>query len=234
MPYPAFAYGVSHSEVWRIPIMGNQNTASIIPSSTAADVEADRRAFPRSRSIYRPAIIESQSYSSFCMVKDLSPQGLMAETSASLAVGQAVKVGFSENEMIAGTVAWFTGTQTGIRFDQNIDISQILIGSTAEDGSIRVAARPPRLSVGSSALVSNSELDKICHISNVSTKGMKLDSSDFKIGEILKVSVKSLKPKKAIVRWLGEGEAGLEFLIALSYQEAEKWAERLQSDRGAM
>ncbi|GGD74793.1 hypothetical protein GCM10010990_25570 [Croceicoccus mobilis] len=62
---------------------------------------------------------------------------------------------------------------------------------------------------------------------------MRIECPDFKIGEILKIEVNNFARKKAIVRWLGEGEAGLEFLIALSYREAEKWAEELQSDQGA-
>ncbi|WP_082922583.1 PilZ domain-containing protein [Croceicoccus mobilis] len=213
--------------------MANQTAASIIVGQSGSDADFDRRAFPRSRSIYRPAIIETQNFSSFCMVKDLSPQGLMAETSARIANGQAVRVGFSENEMIAGSVAWSTGMQIGVQFDQNIDISQILIGSVAEESPTRVTARPPRLAVGSTASVCNSNLSKICRVLNVSTKGMRIECPDFKIGEILKIEVNNFARKKAIVRWLGEGEAGLEFLIALSYREAEKWAEELQSDQGA-
>jgi hypothetical protein len=55
-------------------------------------------------------------------------------------------------------------------------------------------------------------------------------SSAFKVGEKLSVEIEGMPRKKAIVRWTGEGETGLEFLIPLTYDELQSWTVGRQAD----
>lgn len=188
----------------------------------------ERRAFARSRSVYRPAIIETANYSGFCMVKDLSPEGVMIETCAELGEDDAVRLGFTEHEMLAGKVVWTTGGRLGIQFDCPIDVSAILVGSTSEEPN-----RAPRLSIDCTVEVQDSVSTRWEQVSNLSTKGLKIRSSAFKVGQKLSVALTQMPPKKAVVRWTGEGETGLEFLIPLTYDDLHSWTIGRQSSARA-
>jgi len=190
--------------------------------------ERDRRAFARSRSVYRPAIIETAKYSGFCMVKDLSPEGVMTETCANLSEGDPVRLGFTEHEMIAGKVVWSAGGRLGIKFDHPIDVSTILVGSAVEEPS-----RAPRLPIDCTVDIGDNVTTIQNHVLNVSTKGFRIRSSAFKVGQKLSVEITGMPSKKAVVRWTGEEEAGLEFLIPLTYDELETWAIQRQSSARA-
>lgn len=190
--------------------------------------EPDRRAFARSRSIFRPAIIETAKYSGFCMVKDLSPEGVMTETCADLTEGDLVRLGFTEQEMLAGKVVWSGAGRVGIRFDNPIDVSAILVGSTSDEPT-----RAPRLPIECAVEISDGVTTRQEQVLNVSTKGLKIRSSTFRIGEKLSVAIAGMPRKKAVVRWTGEGETGLEFLIPLTYDELQSWTIQRQPDARA-
>ncbi len=180
--------------------------------------ERDRRAFARSRSVYRPAIIETAKYSGFCMVKDLSSEGVMTETSANLSEGDPVRLGFTEHAMIAGKVVWSAGGRLGIKFDHPIDVNTILVGSAVEELS-----RAPRLPIDCPVDIGDDITTTRNLVLNVSTKGFRIRSSAFKVGQKLSVQITGMPSKKAVVRWTAEDEAGLEFLIPLTYDELETW-----------
>lgn len=180
--------------------------------------QRDRRAFARSRSIYRPAVIETDTYSGFCMVKDLSPEGVMAETCAKLRVDELIRVGFTEQDMLAGKVVWSENGRVGIKFERPIDVSAMLVGSTLGE-----AVRAPRLPIDYAVKVKVGVVTRRHQVLNVSTKGLKISSSAFKVGEKILVEITGMNQKKAIVRWTGEGETGLEFLMPLTYNELQLW-----------
>lgn len=188
----------------------------------------ERRAFARSRSVYRPAIIETAKYSGFCMVKDLSPEGVMIESCAALNEEETVRLGFTEHEMLAGKVVWTTGGRLGIQFDCPIDVSAILVGSTSDEPN-----RAPRLPIECTVEVDDSVATRWEQVSNVSTKGLKIRSPAFRVGEKLSVAIAGMPKKKAVVRWTGEGETGLEFLIPLTYDELHSWTIGRQSNARA-
>ena len=191
-------------------------------------IDEDRRAFARSRSVYRPAIIETAKYSGFCMVKDLSPEGVMVETCADLDEGDLLRLGFTEHEMLAGQVVWSAGGRLGIRFACPIDVSKVLGGSASEEPT-----RPPRLPIVCTVEVADSVTSSRNQVLNNSTRGFRIKSSAFKVGEKLFVEITGMPRKKAVVRWTGEGETGFEFLMPLSYGELESWTVRRQTDTEA-
>lgn len=152
------------------------------------------------------------------MVKDLSSEGVMAETSAPLRDGDLLRLGFTEHEMLDGRVVWSVGGRLGIKFDRPIDISEILVGSTPAEPT-----RAPRLPINCTATISDTFTTRRDQVVNVSTKGLQVKSSAFKVGDKLTVEITGLERKKAVVRWTGAGETGLEFLIPLTYGELQCW-----------
>lgn len=163
------------------------------------------------------------------MVKDLSSEGVMVETCACLGEGDLLRLGFTEHEMLDGKVVWSIGGRLGIKFDRPIDVSEILVGSAPAEPT-----RAPRLPISCTAKINNAFATKRDQVLNVSTKGLKIKSSAFKVGDKLTVEITGLGRKKAVVRWTGEGETGLEFLIPLTYGELQSWTvQHYSSDRAA-
>ena len=162
------------------------------------------------------------------MVKDLSPEGVMVETCACLDEGDLLRLGFTEHEMLDGKVVWSVGGRLGIKFDRPIDISEILVGSMPTEPT-----RPPRLPINCTAKINDTFTTRRDQVLNVSTRGLKVKSSAFKVGDKLSVEITGLGRKKAVVRWTGEGETGLEFLIPLTYGELQSWTVQYYSSERA-
>ena len=116
-------------------------------------------------------------------------------------------------------------------------------GSLARSMSARFSAdrhpplslppRPPRLPIVCTVEVADSVTSSRNQVLNISTRGFRIKSSAFKVGEKLFVEITGMPRKKAVVRWTGEGETGFEFLMPLSYGELESWTVRRQTDTEA-
>ncbi len=123
---------------------------------------------------------------------------------------------------------YLTPGDLGIKFDCPIDVSKILVGSASEEPT-----RPPRLPIVCTVEVADSVTTSRNQVLNISTRGFRVRSSAFKVGEKLFVEITGMPRKKAVARWTGEGETGFEFLMPLSYGELESWTVRRQSDTQA-
>lgn len=213
---------------------GPKQTAALNPSATpvsAADESetSDRRKFPRSRSIYRPAVLNLEDFATFCMIRDLSPYGVMVETSANLHLRDVVEVGFSEDELAAGTVAWVNGNRVGVVFDRPVDIVQLMTGSASQDVFAPVPVRAPRLSVACDAVITDGPIMSRLPVRNLSIKGLKVRGTGLRVGTEVSVEIEHLPKKIAVVRWLGRQETGIEFLIPFTYEEIAAWTRQNRS-----
>lgn len=190
---------------------------------------SDRRKFPRSRSIYRPAVLNLEDFATFCMIRDLSPHGVMAETSAKLHLGDIVEVGFAEDELATGTVAWVNGSRIGVAFDRPVDIVQLMTGSASQDIFAPVPVRAPRLTVTCDAVITDGPIISRLPVRNLSIKGLKLRGTGLRVGTEVSVEIEHLPKKIAVVRWLGRQETGIEFLIPFTYEEIAAWTRQNRS-----
>src|SRR5579864_6542524 len=92
----------------------------------------DRRAEHRTAPIYRPVLIETNEFSGFCLVRDLSPGGMMGQVYTQFAEQQPVTIWFHPDRGIAGTIAWSEGDHVGIRFTESIHVESVLSELSAE------------------------------------------------------------------------------------------------------
>ena len=153
-------------------------------------------------------------------VRNLSAGGLMAEIGQDVAVGDAVEVEFS-SQKVPASVIWRREGTVGIKFNDNIDLGELLAGRKPRHG---FRPRPPRLQVQCKASVRVGKTYYNCDIHDISLGGMKIEPiEEYCLGKQVVVVVESLRPIKGEVRWFSERRAGIVFDKPLTFEELAEW-----------
>ena len=111
--------------------------------STAVPRPSERRSDERVAPTLRVAKLEGPSGEQLVRVRNVSAGGLMAEAGQPVTVGDAVTIELS-SQKIPGSIVWIRDGTVGVKFDQNIDLGELLAGRKPRHG---FRSRPPRLEV---------------------------------------------------------------------------------------
>ena len=153
-------------------------------------------------------------------VKNMSAGGLMAIVSHAPEVGEHVDVDLS-SQKIPASVVWTRDELVGLKFDQNIDLGELLAGRKPRLG---FRPRPPRLEIECKASVRVGKVYYNVDVHDVSLGGMKVEPiEEYCVGKKVVVVVESLKPIKGEVRWYSDRRAGIVFDKALDFDELAEW-----------
>ena len=153
-------------------------------------------------------------------VRNLSAGGLMAEVGHDLDVGTKVEVEFS-SQKIPSTVIWTREGTVGVKFDENVDLGELLAGRKPRHG---FRPRPPRLQVQCKASVRVGKTYYNCDVHDISLGGMKIEPvEEYCLGKQVVVVVESLRPIKGEVRWFADRKAGIVFDKPLGFEELAEW-----------
>ena len=153
-------------------------------------------------------------------IKNLSAGGLMAIASAPPQVGEAVAVEMS-SEQIPSTVVWTRDELIGLKFDQNVDLGELLAGRKPRLG---FRARPPRLDIDCKASVRVGKIYYHVDVHDISLAGMKVEPiEEYCVGKKVIVVVESLRPVKGEVRWFRDRRAGIVFDKPLEFEDLSEW-----------
>jgi hypothetical protein len=173
-------------------------------------------------------LIETESFAGFCLVRNLSPQGMRAKVYTAFSPNEPLTLRFNSDVAVAGRLVWCDGDHIGVKFDRAIDVSQVLsaLGSSQSDGRINRGLRLP--------LQAPAELvieDRIIavELQDISQKGLKVTAPLLVApGEELRVWLQGMQPRKAVVRWNQAGSMGLNFVRPFSFDELALWVVRQQ------
>jgi hypothetical protein len=153
-------------------------------------------------------------------VRNLSAGGLMAEVGHDIQVGEKVEIEFN-SQKIPSTVIWTREGVAGIKFDENIDLGELLAGRKPRHG---FRPRPPRLHVQCKASVRVGKTYYNCDVHDISLGGMKIEPvEEYCLGKQVVVVVESLRPIKGEVRWFSDRKAGIVFDKELTFEELAEW-----------
>jgi hypothetical protein len=191
-----------------------------VTSDAGSSVE--RRAGERTATVFRPVLIEAEEFAGFCLVRNLSQNGMMGKVYAQLAVDTPVTVQFNPDLVISGAVVWASNGQIGIRFDEIIDVPTVL----SELRNRFVKGKPnrsPRLQIQCEGEMTVGERTLAIEVQDISQRGLKVRVSDVRPGDEILVCLKGLEPRKAVVRWTQLGIAGINFVRSLSFEQLAKW-----------
>ena len=109
----------------------------------------------------------------------------------------------------------------GIKFDQNVDLGELLAGRKPRHG---FRPRPPRLEVGCKASIRVGKMYYTVDVHDISLGGMKVEPIEERcLDKDVIVVVESLKPIRGNVRWYSDRKAGIVFDKPLEFDELAEW-----------
>ena len=191
-------------------------------SLNAEEELRNRRSEDRAATMFRPILIEIGAFSGFCLVRNLSANGLKGRVYAQFAGGQRVTVRFSCDVTIAGAVIWASDGQIGVQFDEPIDVAGVLsdLARPALRGQVN---RAPRLPIDCDGELTIADRTLAIDVQDISQRGIKARTSYVRAGDEVTVRLEGLEPRKAVVRWTQPGTAGLAFLRPFGFEELAAW-----------
>lgn len=188
--------------------------------STAVPRPSERRTEERVAPMLRVAKLDGPSGVQLIRVRNVSAGGLMAEIGQPVSVGDIVTVELS-SQKIPGSVVWIRDGTVGVKFDQNIDLGELLAGRKPRHG---FRARPPRLDVSCKASLRVDKTYYTVDVHDISLGGMKVEPiEEYCLGKKVVVVVESLRPIRGEVRWYSNRKAGIVFDDALSFEDLAEW-----------
>lgn len=188
--------------------------------STAVPRPMERRSDERVIPLLKVAKLVSESGERLVRVRNISAGGVMAEVAEAPKVGEQVSVELS-SQKIPSSVIWVREGLVGLKFDQTVDLGELLAGRKPRHG---FRPRPPRLSVECKASVRVGKLYYTVDIHDISLGGMMVEPiGEYCVGRKVVVVVESLKPIKGEVRWYSDRKAGIVFDQPLEFEELAEW-----------
>lgn len=188
--------------------------------TTTVPRPSELRSAERVAPMLRMAKLASGSGEQLIRVRNVTAGGMMAEISHLPAVGERVAVELSFQQ-IPSTVVWIRDGLVGVKFDQNVDLGELLAGRKPRHG---FRPRPPRLHVACKASVRVGKLYYTVDVEDISLGGIKVAPIEERcIGKEVVVVVESLRPIRGEVRWFAERYAGIVFDKPLRFEELAEW-----------
>ncbi|WP_343347960.1 PilZ domain-containing protein [Sphingomicrobium sp. XHP0239] len=209
---------------------GQDNLAfesTIFSLTTEVPRPVERRIDERVMPMLRVAkCVDQSGKEQLVRVRNLSAGGLMAEVTNAYEVGDIVSLELN-SQMIPGKVVWTREGTAGFKFEQNIDLGEMLAGRKPRHG---FRPRPPRLHVDCKANVRIGKLYYTVDVHDISLGGMKVEPiEEYCLGQKVVVVVESLRPIKGEIRWYSDRRAGIVFDRPLEFEELAEWmAKRLE------
>ena len=195
--------------------------STTVSLSTAVPRPTERRDEERVSAMLRVGkLVDSSGNQQLIKVKNMSAGGVMAVVSHAPEIGAQVHVELSAQK-IPASVVWIRDDMVGFRFDQNVDLGELLAGRKPRAG---FRARPPRLEIACKASVKLGKTYYTVDVHDISLGGMKVEPIDeYCVGKKVAVVVESLRPIKGEVRWFSDRRAGIVFDRPLEFGELSEW-----------
>jgi hypothetical protein len=195
--------------------------STTVSLSTAVPRPAERREEERISAMLRHGkLVDRSGQQQLIRIKNMSAGGIMAIVTHIPAVGESVKIELS-SEKIPATVVWTRDDMVGFKFDQDVDLGELLAGRKPRLG---FRARPPRLEIPCKASVRLGKIYYTVDVHDISLGGMKVEPiEEYCVGKKVVVVIESLRPVKGEVRWYSDRRAGIVFDKPLEFDELSEW-----------
>ena len=195
--------------------------STMVSLSTAVPRPEERRTDSRPSATLRVAkLTDSKGAQQLIRVKNLSAGGLMGIAPNVPAVGEQVYIELS-SQKIPASVLWIRDDVAGLKFDQNLDLGELLAGRKPRHG---FRPRPPRLEIPCKASVRLGKTYYTVDVHDISLGGMKVEPiEEYCVGKKVTVVVESLRPIKGEARWYSDRVAGIVFDKPLDFDELSEW-----------
>jgi len=195
--------------------------STTVSLSTAVPRPVDLATDQRTSAMLRVAkLTDAAGMQQLIKVKSLTAGGLMAIAPKAPDIGHNVNIELS-SQKIPASVIWTRDGVVGLKFDQDLDLGELLAGRKPRHG---FRPRPPRLEIACKASVRVGKLYYSVDVHDISLEGMKVEPiEEYCVGKKVIVVVESLRPIKGEVRWYKDRLAGIVFDKPLNFEELTEW-----------
>ena len=189
--------------------------------STAVPRPEERREDERIMPILQIAkVVEENGREQLVRCRNVSAGGLMAEVGHPIPVGTRINLELS-SQKIPSSVVWTREGTAGFKFDNNLDLGEMLAGRKPRHG---FRPRPPRLVVDCKASLKIGKTYYTVDVHDISLAGLKVEPiEEYCLGRDVVVVVESLRPIRGEVRWFSDRRAGIVFDKPLKFEELTEW-----------
>jgi hypothetical protein len=195
--------------------------STTVSLSTAVPRPAERRTDQRVTAMLRVGkLSDADGGEQLIKITNLSAGGVMGIITKVPNVGDQVNIELS-SQRIPASVVWTRDDMAGFKFDQDVDLGELLAGRKPRHG---FRARPPRLQIPCKASVRVGKTYYTVDVHDISLGGIKVEPiAEYCVGKKVLVVVESLRPTKGEVRWYSERRAGIVFDQPLDFDELSEW-----------
>ncbi|HEY4070846.1 MAG TPA: PilZ domain-containing protein [Sphingomicrobium sp.] len=195
--------------------------STTVSLSTAVPRPAERRDTERVSAMLRIGkLVDSDGNQQLIRIKNMSAGGIMAIVTRAPSIGDQVQIEVS-SQKIPSSAVWIRNDTVGFKFDQNVDLGELLAGRKPRLG---FRSRPPRLEIACKASVKIGKVYYTVDVHDISLGGMKvMPIEEYCVGKKVIVVVESLRPVKGEVRWYSDRKAGIVFDKPLDFDELSEW-----------
>lgn len=182
----------------------------------------ERRQGARQLATFRVGKLITEHSQELCLIRNISSGGLMAHVYSPRAIGQTVRVELKSDLQVAGEIMWIRGANIGVKFDDHIEVDEILAIQAQTKGGWR--PRAPRVEVEERARMRVGAKYYQVAIRDLSQGGVKVELGDvLAAGDEAVVTINGLSPVKGVVRWYRDSCAGISFNQAIPFDEITRW-----------
>ncbi len=190
------------------------------PHVTNPPVLAQREA--RLTTILLIARLSTASRDDLCRVRNLSSGGMRIETLSPVEPGERARVELKNGAIVEGVVVWSRHPEIGLRFDEAVDVTELLKPPVRNakahlPRSLRLATRCPVTLRRNGQLLSGA-------LQDISLGGARIAlSCAVQLGDPVVLGIPGLDPRRAVVRWVKAGYAGLAFCEMIAFDDLSRW-----------
>jgi hypothetical protein len=195
---------------------------TIFSFSEEAPLPRERRNAPRQMTILRVGALIGPEGRELCLIRNISAGGLMAHVYSTHEEGEEVAVELKTNQQIAGKVIWADESNVGIRFLERIDVAEMLSSQSALGNGWR--PRMPRVEIDRLATIRCGARVHAANTCDISQGGVKVEIDEpIEEGKDVVVTLERFRPLHGVVRWCGDGLAGIAFNHVVPFHELMGW-----------
>lgn len=169
-----------------------------------------------------PGALTSGSIRQVCSIRKLSAGGAIVHVDGPVTLGEKLDLELMTGEQLVGTIAWWRGSEVGLRFDTPIDVFAVIAQDIVSQPGER--RRMPRVELVVQALLETAAGTELVTTRDISQGGAKLDVPfKLKVEERVLITLDGLPPQQGVVRWSADHVAGVAFVPELRWQELMVW-----------
>ena len=188
---------------------------------------SERRGHSRSVAVIKAAkLVCGREH--LCLIRNISPAGLMADMHRPMPPGTPLVVLLTESLPQSGTVIWTRGETMGIRFDHEIDVTDVLAELIRAPQERR--ARLPRFDVDAWARLRVGARVFSIRLRNISQGGARMRIHGLNSPEPAVLSMNGFRSVQGVIRWCHGTRAGISFNQPLGLRQLMQSLHSMQLD----